>query len=64
MKKRIEILEKSRVFTINRAESGQGNYYGVCYFPKELVGVKFIIAPLSKEQIKKIKKFKKSYILI
>lgn len=55
----IEVLYSERVFTIRKAKNGRGELYGSTYFPKEMIGQKFLVMPLDKEQKKQVKKVSK-----
>jgi hypothetical protein len=55
----IEQLGNQRVFTIKKNSNGRKEVFGRCNFPKEMVGLKFIVKPLTKNEIKSIKKVNK-----
>jgi len=62
-RKPLEFFSGERVYTISRGKSGRGDFYGICYLPKELIGKKIMIQILNKKDYKSIEIVKRKYSL-
>lgn len=56
-----EYLFGDRLYKIIKSHNGNGDSYGVCYFDKKLIGKKFTITEISKDDKQFIEVVKREY---
>jgi len=62
-RKPLEFFSGERIYTISKGKSGRGDFYGICYLPKELIGKRIMIKILNKKDYKSIEVIKRKYSL-